>query len=476
MSKSISRTFRLRSMHKDIKSQRNIKNGSRKVAKSQRNIKNDSHQVAKSQRIKNNTFWVIFYNILVILIYPIIILVSFFNSKIRAGVRGRKITLKKLTNWRKNIDDKDSIIMVNCSSLGEYEQAKPVIEKIKAENPKIKIALSFFSPSGYENFKYNNLVDIVYYLPFDLYWKMSKLINIMNPIAIIDTSYDIWPNLLFNANKKGITHYLISARLKENTSKLKPIFRNFFRVLFSYYKRIFTVSKNDYELFGSLLRSLSRVTNIGDTRFDNVEKRYQKYKDTELLPTHWKNEQVFIFGSTHSEDYDKIMPAIKLLQNKYKNLHFVVAPHDPEENIYLMFKEELSSLEKLSKISSESEVKNIYVDTIGDLAKLYFSSDFAYVGGGFGNDGLHNVMEPAVCGIPIFIGPNNSNSIEASELIKKGVIFEFNSSAQLVNIVNSLINNSDNYKNISKKAREYIIRSVGASEKIIEYLRNDKII
>ncbi len=119
----------------------------------------------------------------------------------------------------------------------------------------------------------------------------------------------------------------------------------------------------------------------------------------------------------------------------------------------------------MSKISSESEVKNIYVDTIGDLAKLYFSSDFAYVGGGFGNDGLHNVMEPAVCGIPIFIGPNNSNSIEAQELIKRGAIFEFNSSEQLINIVNSLLNDLNNYKEISKKAREYIIQSLGHHKK-----------
>lgn len=435
--------------------------------------KNISRKGTKSHR---NIFWFIFYNILVILFYPIVILVSFFNSKIRAGVKGRKTTFKKLTNWRNNIGDDIPIIMVNCSSLGEYEQAKPLIEKIKNENEKIQIALSFFSPSGYENFKYNNLVDVVYYLPFDLYWKISKLIKIVKPSAIIDTSYDIWPNLLFNSKKNGIAHYLISARLKENTSKLKPIIRQLFRILFSYYKRIFTVSDLDYKLFCSLIRSSDSIVNVGDTRFDNVEKRFQKFKDVNLFPTAWKDEKVIVFGSTHSECYDQIIPAIKLLQNENKKLHFVIAPHDPVENIYLMFKEKLSGLEKLSKISSNSEAKNIYVDTIGDLSKLYFSSDLAYVGGGFGNDGLHNVMEPAVCGIPIFIGPNNSNSIEAQELIKKRVVFVFNSSKQLINIVNSLLNDSNNYKDISQKTRGYIIQSVGASEKIIEYLINDKII
>ena len=418
----------------------------------------------------------VLYNLLIVLFYPIIILVSFFNLKIRKGVKERRGTFQKLTNWRKNVDDNASIILVNCSSLGEYEQAKPLIEKIKLENKQIQIALSFFSPSGYENFKDENLVDVVFYLPFDLYWKISKLINIVRPSVIIDTSYDIWPNLLFHAKRKGIDHYLISARLKENTSKLKPIFKSFFKVLFSYYKRIFTVSEIDYKLFSSLLKSSSNLTNIGDTRFDSVEKRYQKFREIKLLPTAWKSEKVFIFGSTHGECYEKVIPAIKLLQNEHKNLHFVIAPHDPDEGVFLMFKEKLNNLEKLSKISPESKAQNIYVDTIGDLAKLYFLSDFAYVGGGFGNDGLHNVMEPAVCGIPIFIGPNNLNSIEAQELKKREVLFEFTSSEQLVNIVNSLLNNFDHYKNISKKAREYITQSVGASQKIINYLKNDKII
>ncbi|MDA3871656.1 MAG: hypothetical protein PF551_04810, partial [Candidatus Marinimicrobia bacterium] len=350
---------------------------------------------------------------MVLIFYPIIILVSFFNLKIRKGVKERRGTFQKLANWRKNVNDNASIILVNCSSLGEYEQAKPLIEKIKLENKQIQIALSFFSPSGYEHFKDEQLVAVVFYLPFDLYWKVSKLINIVRPSIIIDTSYDIWPNLLFYAKRKGIDHYLISARLKENTSKLKPIFKSFFKVLFSYYKRIFTVSEIDYKLFSSLLKSSSNLTNTGDTRFDSVEKRYQKFREIKLLPTAWKSEKVLIFGSTHSECYEKIIPAIKLLQNEHKNLHFVIAPHDPDEAVFLMFKEKLNNFEKLSKISPESKAQNIYVDTIGDLAKLYFSSDFAYVGGGFGNDGLHNVMEPAVCGIPIFIGPNNLNSIEA---------------------------------------------------------------
>ena len=418
----------------------------------------------------------VIYNLLIVLIYPIIILISFFNSKIRAGVKGRRNTFRKLSNWKKNVSDDVSIILINCSSLGEYEQAKPLIEKIKNKNKKNQIALSFFSPSGYENFKDEQLVDVVFYLPFDLYWKISKLIKIVKPNAIIDTSYDIWPNLLVCANKKGIVHYLISARLKEHTSKLKPIFKSFFKVLFSYYKKIFTVSEMDYKLFNSLLKSSSNLINIGDTRFDNVEKRYQKYKNVKLLPTAWKNEKVLIFGSTHSECYEKIIPAIKLLQSENKNLHFVIAPHDPDESVFLIFKKELNNLEKLSKISLESEVRNIFVDTIGDLAKLYFSSGLAYVGGGFGNNGLHNVMEPAVCGIPILIGPNNSNSIEAQELKRRGVIFEFTSSDQLVKIVNFLINDSDNYENISRNAREYIIQSIGASQKIIEYLENDKII
>ncbi|MEA1986562.1 MAG: glycosyltransferase N-terminal domain-containing protein [Candidatus Marinimicrobia bacterium] len=463
------------SSRKVAKSQRNVKNSSRKVAKSQRNIKNSSRKVAESQRIRNNTFWVIFYNILVILIYPTIILVSFFNSKIRTGIKGRSETLKKISNWKDKISKNDEIILFNCSSLGEYEQAKSVIEKMKSNNPEVKIALSFFSPSGYENFKDNNLVDIFFYLPFDLYWKVVKFITVLKPKAIIDVSYDIWPNLTIYTKKLNIDHYLISARLKANTSKLKPFLKSFFRILFSYYKRIFTVSENDYNLFNSLLNSSENIVNTGDTRFDNIEKRYQKYKNAELLPSSWKNDKIFIFGSTHKECHEKIIPTIKYLQEKYANLHFIIAPHDPDEKTFILFSEFLE-LEKLSKIDENSKAKNIFVNTIGDLAKLYFSSDFAYVGGGFGNEGLHNVMEPAVCGIPIFIGPKNSNSLEAQELKKLGAIHEFSNSDELIERINALIIDENGYDKISKTARKYILDSLGASKKIIEYFKNDKII
>ncbi len=420
--------------------------------------------------------FILIYNQLNLLFYPLILIVGLFNKKIQIGIKGRKETFKKLEKWQNNIDTNNYVILVNCSSLGEYEQAKPIIEKIKIENKNVKIALSFFSPSGFENFKDQNLIDIYFYLPFDLYWKISKLLKLLKPKAIIDTSYDVWPNMVYLSDKYNIKHYLISARLKENTSKLKPILKSFFKKIFSFYRKIFTVSDMDYKLFYSLLNSSDNIVNIGDTRFDNVEKRFQKFKDINLFPIAWKDEKVIIFGSTHHECYNQIIPAIKSLQHKNKNLHFVIAPHDLDENVFLMFKNELKNLEKLSNISAESKAQNIYVDTIGDLAKLYFSSDFAYIGGGFGNDGLHNVMEPAVSGIPIFIGPKNSNSLEAQELKKKGAIYEFITSEQLISRINELLNDETEYNRISTNAREYIVNSLGSSAKIIEYLKNDKII
>ncbi|MDD3806570.1 MAG: glycosyltransferase N-terminal domain-containing protein [Candidatus Marinimicrobia bacterium] len=416
------------------------------------------------------------YNTLLLIAAPFLYLSGFFSPKIRQGIVGRKNVLRDIAHWRESITEQHSVILINCASLGEYEQAKPLIKKIRENSAKTRIALSFVSPSGFMNFKDRELVDVVFYLPFDLPWTIRKFLDILCPSAIINTSYDMWGNLMIQADNRNIPQYLISARLRPSSSKLQFYTIRFYRRLYKIYRRIFAVSIEDYANLRKLLSNMENVIITGDTRYDGVEERYRKNKNKHLLPIAWNDKPIFILGSLHREDISVVFPAMQKLENKYPDLHVVVVPHEPANGNYEETCKYFTDTVLYSQLMPKTNPKNIFVDTIGDLASLYFSATLAYVGGGFGTNGLHNVMEPAVAGVPTFIGPRNQNSLEAQALIHEGAVFVIRNSDELYGIASSLLADKDHYEKISQIARGYITRSLGASDKIIKILKNDHVI
>jgi 3-deoxy-D-manno-octulosonic-acid transferase len=416
------------------------------------------------------------YNTLLLLAAPVLYIAGLFSPKIWQGIIGRKNVLRDIAQWRKTITDQHVVILINCASLGEYEQAKPLIEKIRKQSAKTRIALSFVSPSGYMNFKDKELVDIVFYLPFDLPWTIRKFLDILRPTAVINTSYDMWGNLMIQADRRQIPQYLISARVKTSSSKLQFYTIRFYRKLYKIYKRIFAVSMEDYNNLRQLLANMENVIITGDTRYDQVEERHKKFNNKHLLPVAWQDKPVFILGSLHREDLQVVFPAMQKLENRFPDLHVVIVPHEPENGNFEETCRYFPDTVLYSQLMPKANPKNIFVDTIGDLASLYFSSSLAYVGGGFGRSGLHNVMEPAVAGLPTFIGPNHHNSLEAQALIREGGAFIVRNSEELYGIASSLLDDKDQYDKISQTARAYITRSLGASDKIITILKNDQII
>lgn len=418
----------------------------------------------------------IIYNFLLLLAAPIIYIAGLFSPKIWQGIVGRKNVLNNITKWRETITDQHAVILINCASLGEYEQAKPVIEGIRKKSAKARIALSFISPSGYMNFKEKSLVDIVFYLPYDLPWTIRKFLNILRPNAIINTSYDMWGNLMIMASKRNIPQYLISARVRSTSSKLKILTIRFYKKLYKIYKRIFAVSMEDYNNLRLLLSNMENVIITGDTRYDRVEERHKMLNNKHLLPVAWKHKPVFILGSLHREDLQVVFPAMQKLENRFPDLHVVIVPHEPVNGNYEETCNYFPDTVLYSQLMPKTNPKNIFVDTIGDLASLYFSSSLAYVGGGFGRNGLHNVMEPAVAGLPVFVGPKCQNSLEAQALIREGGAFIVRNSEELYGIASAIIDDKDQYNKIAQTARNYITRSLGASHKIITILKNDQII
>jgi len=415
--------------------------------------------------------WNIFYSYLVLpILYLTLRFGGLFNKKIRAGIDGRKRVYENLILSAISINKKKKLVWFHSSSLGEFEQAKPIIEKLKKEKD-VNVMITFFSPSGFENSKKYPHADLISYIPFDTKMNANKFITIANPSLSVIMRYDLWPNMIDSLNRLNIPIFLVDATLRSSSPRKYPFLRSFHKNLFGQLTRILTVSEYDANEFKSFGFNGEKIKAVGDTRFDRVYQRSVSAKEKKLINEEYlKDKKIFVAGSTWEQDEEIILPVFLKLSAINKNALMIIAPHEPTllhlEKIENEFAGKLSTI-RFSHLNNYSGERVIIVDSIGILLTLYTYAHVAYVGGSF-RQNIHNVLEAAVYGIPVMFGPKIENSQEAQKLSEIGGGILINNKKEAYKNLRSLFDNEDLRVRLGKISYNYVRSNTGATEKILQ--------
>ena len=390
-------------------------------------------------------------------------LVAPFHKKARLMTQGQRKTFSIL---REKIIPDAKYIWFHAASLGEFEQGRPLIEKIRKEQPEYKILLTFFSPSGYEVKKDYDGADIVCYLPFDFFRNATRFLDLAHPEIAIFIKYEFWMNYLTQLKKRNIPTYIISAIFRPNQIFFRW-YGNGYKKVLKTFKWLFVQDKNSLELLKK--NNIHNVTISGDTRFDRV---YEILNQNKKLPLVEKfvsqnNKDItLVAGSTWSKDEEIIISYF----NQNPDLKLVIASHELGET---RISEIISRLERpyaLYSKATESEVENVdclIIDCYGLLSTIYRYGQIAYIGGGFGV-GIHNVLEAAVYGIPVLFGPNYKRFKEARDLILRGGAFSISTETAFNGRVNEMLAYKQLREQYGKSAKDYIEINLGATQIIYE--------
>ena len=415
---------------------------------------------------------------LIIGFYAMIVrLISPFHKKAGLMVRGQKQTFDIL---RKQIDPQARYIWFHVASLGEFEQGRPLIEKVREQYPEYKILLTFFSPSGYEVRKNYPGADVICYLPFDFYRNAKKFIKLANPEIAIFIKYEFWQNYLNQLRKNNIATYIVSAIFRPKQIFFKWYGAGYRSVLKSF-DWLFVQDQESIDLLNKY--NITNASISGDTRFDRVAEVFEQKKsfdiiekflntepqrensekDSEKIP---EKDVTLVIGSSWPKDEEIYIPYF----NNHPAVKLIIAPHEiNEEHLQYI----TSRLERpyafYSKVTAD-EIKNIdclIIDNFGMLSSIYRYGDIAYIGGGFGS-GIHNILEAAVYGIPVIFGPNHKKFKEASDLIAHHGAFSVQNRDSFEQKMNELLSYGEILNNAGKNAGEYVQNNIGATKIILE--------
>ena len=402
------------------------------------------------------------YSIIVSIAGLLLQIIAFFVPKIKLFVAGRKdvfLTLKT------QIKSDDKTIWFHAASLGEYEQGLPVIEKIKIKYPNHKIIVSFFSPSGYEVRKNNTVADATVYLPLDTMKNAKKFIQLAHPDLVFFIKYEFWPNYLNELKKQQIPTYLISGIFREKQAFFKW-YGGFYRKALETFTYFFVQNESSLQLLHQLGKQNAIIS--GDTRFDRVASILEKDNSLDFIAAFKNGKTTIVAGSSWPKDEELL---VNFINSSTADCKYIIAPHNikPEQILQLKnncTKKALLFSEKENKNSADYEV--FIIDTIGILTKIYSYADIAYVGGGFGHPGVHNILEPATFGIPIVIGPNYSHFAEATDLVDlKGCISIQNKEELRRNFLN-LINDNETRIEKGNICANFVQKNKGAVDRIMK--------
>ena len=406
------------------------------------------------------------YNLFLIFYKTGIKVASLKSNKAKLWLAGRENIFTKLEQWRSQLPEDQKIIWMHCASLGEFEQGRPLLEKFRENNTDHKIVLTFFSPSGYEVRKNYKGVDEVFYLPIDSKINAQKFITTLKPTLVVWVKYEYWFYYLTALKKKNIPVILISAVFR----KSQPFFKwygKMWKQILQSFDKIFVQNTESV----SLLQTIGFAQNtavIGDTRFDSVIDIAKKNAPLpDVLLNFVKNSKVIIAGSTWEEDEEELVH----YANTNKQIKFIIAPHEIDE-------ERIADLKKLFKNSILfSQLTDTYVneqvviiDNVGMLASLYRLADVAYIGGGFNDSGIHNILEAAVFGKPLIFGPVYDKFIEATQLVEAGGAFSFTNALELEELLHRLLKDEVFSQIAGEVCKNFVYKNGGATNKIMEYL------
>ena len=385
----------------------------------------------------------------------------------------KKARLMRLGQWKTNgilrekIDRNAKYIWFHASSLGEFEQGRPLIEKIKAEHPEYKILLTFFSPSGYEVRRNYGGADVVCYLPFDTPYRVKKFLDLSKPVMAIFIKYEFWDNYLSELKRRNIPVYIVSAIFRKEQLFFKW-YGGMYRKVLSYFTHIFVQDDASRELLSKY--GVMNVSVFGDTRFDRVQDVYKNTKQVPMVDLFVNNNRsdnqlTMVAGSSWQQDEEVYLNYF----NEHPELKLIIAPHEIHKD-HLMHIE--SMLKRPSIRLSEATEKDIkgksclIVDSFGLLSSIYRYGDLAYIGGGFGA-GIHNVLEAAVYGIPVIFGPKYQKFKEARDLLQVGGAFSITDEKTFESKMEELSTYRDLLEAAGAAAGDFVKSNIGATNRII---------
>jgi 3-deoxy-D-manno-octulosonic-acid transferase len=367
----------------------------------------------------------------------------------------------------------ESIIWMHCASLGEFEQGRPVLEKLRTQYSEFKIMITFFSPSGYEVRKDYRGADYVFYLPMDSASNAIKFMQILKPKLMLLVKYEFWYYYLSEACKQQVPLLLISGVFRKDQIFFKS-HGQLYREMLACFTQIFVQNRSSQDLLAAIGFS-DKVTIAGDTRFDRVIEIAENFTSIDVIEKFVGTADVIVAGSTWLEDDEEL----DHFANTNPHIKFIIAPHN-------VGKERIDECRKLYKRSMVlSKIKNeefeggknvLIIDSIGMLSSLYRYATICYVGGAFGDDGVHNVLEAAVYEKPVVFGPEYEKYIEAEELIECGGGFTIENALELEKLLEKLLQKDDDYFSAAKASKSYVYGKRGSTDKIINYIQENRLL
>lgn len=413
------------------------------------------------------------YNIVIYFVLWGIAIASLFNEKVRKMWRGEREAFKIL---KQKVDPNAKYIWFHAASLGEFEQGRPLMERIRKEYPQYKILLTFYSPSGYEVRKNYEGADIICYMPVDTRLNAIRFLRLVRPVMAFFIKYEFWSNFLHILKHRNIPTYSVSSIFREDQVFFKWYGRSYAGVL-KCFTRFFVQNEESKRLLEGI--GITAVDVVGDTRFDRVLQIKEAAKQLPIceafrtgvassqsadVPHH--DFKVFVAGSSWPPDENIFIPFF----NEHKDWRLLIAPHViAEEHLKLILslikgKKVVRYTQTTPEEAAEADV--LIIDCFGLLSSMYNYGDVAYIGGGFGV-GIHNTLEAAVWNMPVIFGPNNKKFQEAQGLLKSGGGFEINTYDDFSGLMSSLMNDETFLKQAGDKAGTFVAHLAGATDKVL---------
>ena len=397
------------------------------------------------------------YNILISLYARCISLAGRWYPKAQLWSEGRKGLFERM---EQAIKPEDRIVWVHTASLGEFEQGRPVIEKIRARYPEYKILLTFFSPSGYEIHKNYQGADYIFYLPADTAQNARRFLDIAHPEVAIFVKYEFWLNLLSELRKRKINSYIISSIFRHDSVFFRW-YGSMWRKALRSFKTIFVQNEESKKLLSEI--GIENVIIAGDSRFDRVAEIARQAKKIDLIDRFRGGARLFVAGSTWGPDEDILIQLI----NDNPTVKFIIAPHEMEEERIARIESEVKGgalrFTRCTPLTSFGSKQVLILDTMGMLSSVYGYASWSYIGGGFGV-GIHNTLEAATFGLPIAFGPNYHKFKEARDLVDLGAAASVIDHKQLARWFAPLRDNEVFLRKVSRLSREYTLQNQGATD------------
>ncbi len=387
----------------------------------------------------------------------------FGHKKAKQMLEGHEAIFSSL---KKGVKDGEKYVWFHASSLGEFEQGRPLIEKFRATHPEYRVVLTFFSPSGYRSARNYQQADVVCYLPFDTPSNVRRFLNIVKPEMAFFVKYEFWLNFLFALKKRGIPTYSVSSIFR----KEQAFFRwwgGFYRNALHCFTHLFVQNEESKELLASI--SVTDVTVVGDTRFDRVTKIAEQAHLLPLVASFVEDgKKIFIAGSSWGPDEAVYIPYF----NRTPGWKLIIASHEVNEERIKQIEDQVRGLcvrYTQATIEEVRSAKCLIIDCFGLLSSIYRYGTVAYVGGGFGV-GIHNILEAAVYGIPVFFGPNNYKFREAQQLKACGGGIEISSIEEFEEKISAMDKDTAFIERAGASAGTYVSQNAGASARIFKVL------